>query len=299
MSGLHEVSGEFLGKKLISEHTHISVNSINPVLKFGEDQEGFDPWAIAIDNDNCLYVADCDNKLIKKFSADGELLNQFSVAINDKDHSTIDIALDLNRGLLLCTELLLQNDLVEEGNNILEFNLEGELQHTYNLADPWMAFCIALDGNGDIILATTENTCLFKVNREGKFLSGMGHLECPGYIAIDKDGIIIVPDEDDDCIYIFNPDGTVRHTFGSSGAGKGELDHPHGIATDGENIIVGECNNNRIQVFKYDGTFVSMIESLEDQLDGPRGLVVTTDGYVYVADKGNHCVKKYKYRDMW
>ena len=296
MSGLYEVSGKFLGERLIGEYTHISVSSINPVLTFGNDDDGFEPWAIAIDNDDCLYVTDRANKLIKKFTADGEFLSQFSVGVHDKDHTIIDIALDLNRGLIFCAELPLRDDDFLDGNTILEFNLEGELQHTYTLTDPWKSCKLALDGNRDIILGSKERGCLFKVDREGNFLSSMGHLKCPGYIAIDKDDNIIVPDEDNDCIYIFNSDGTVRHNFGSSGVGKGELDRPKGIATDGEHILVSEWNNNRIQIFKYDGTLVSMIESLEDPLNCPTGLAVTADGYVYVTN--SNCIKKYNYRDI-
>ena len=298
MSGLHEVSGKFLGEKLISEHTHISVNSNNPVLKFGEDQYGFEPWGIAVDNNKCLYVADCDNQLIKKFTAYGEFVSEFSVAIHNEDHTIIDIALDCNRGLIFCSELLLQDNMINEGNNILKFNLEGELQHTYTLTDPWNAYCIAIDGNGDIMLSTLGKHCLFKVDKEGNFLSCMGDIKSPGYIAIDKDDTTIVPDEDNDCIYIFNSDGTVRHKFGSSGAGKGQLGLPRGVATDGEYILVSECRNNRVQIFKYDGTCVSMIESLDDPLDRPTGLAITADGYVYVADTMNKCIKKYKYKHI-
>ena len=297
MSGLHEVSGKFIGKKLIGEHTHISVGSINPVLKFGENDNGFLPWAIAIDNDNCLYVADCNNKLIKKFTADGELLSQFSVAVNGKDHTTLDIALD-SKGQILCTDLVDDNNVIDEGNSILEFNLEGELKHTYTLTDPWKAYCLTIDRNDDIILTTRQKHCLFKIDRCGNILSSMGSLKSPGYMAIGKDGAIIVPDEGDDCIYIFNPNGGIRHKFGSSGAGKGQLSQPSGVATDGEYILVSESKNNRIQVFRYDGTLVSMIESLEDPLNYPTGLAVTGDGYVYVADADNHCIKKYRYRDV-
>ena len=70
------------------------------------------------------------------------------------------------------------------------------------------------------------------------------------------------------------------------------------MANDGKNILVAEEGNNRIQVFKIDGTFVSMIESCDDPLLVPSGLAVTNDGHVYVADRDNHCVKKYKYKDL-
>ena len=301
-SGLHKVSGMFLGQQLINEQTHISVSSNEPVLKFGEPGDGngtfHGPWGIATDNNNCLYITDPSNKLIQKFTADGKFLKQFSVAVHGKNHTTCDIALDLDKELILCAQTLHEDDGFAQGESILVFNFEGELRNTYNLCDEWKAFSIAIDGHGDIILSNLSNECLFKVNKEGTFLDVIGPSVYPGYIAITDDGTVIVPDENNDCIYILNKDGTVRHTFGSSGTGNGELKQPCGVAADSDYILISEVGNNRVQIFKHDGTFVSMIESTEDPLDHPRGLAVTKDGHVYVVDTLNDCIKKYKYRDV-
>lgn len=40
---------------------------------------------------------------------------------------------------------------------------------------------------------------------------------------------------------------------------------------------------------------MSCIESTGDKLNDPRGLTVSNDGHVYVADQKNHCIKKYRY----
>ena len=299
ISGLHKISGLFLGQELISEQTHISVSSNNPVLKFGDygwDHGKFKrPVDIAIDNrNNCLYVVDSPNKPIQKFTTDGKFLSQFSTAVPDHRYmavpdqrcTTYDIALDLNKGLMFTAA----------GKNTLVFNLEGELQYT--LRHPWEAFSIAVDQQGDLIMSSKERQCVFKVDKEGNFLSSMAHVKDPGYIAIDEDNSIIVPSEADNCIYILNPDGTVRHKFGSPGTGKGQLKGPRGVASDGEYILVSEIDNNRVQVFNNDGTFVSMIDSSAHPLEHPCGLAVTTDGYVYVVDKDNRCIKKFQYKNM-
>ena len=302
MSGLHKVSGTFLGQQLISELTHISVHSNNPVLKFGDHGDGHGtftrPWGIAIDNNNCLYVADPRNKLIQKFTDDGKFLKQFSVADEDEEHSTCDITLDIDKELVLCTQLSLNNRKFREGEKILIFTFEGELKDTFTLSDECKAFYIAIDGYGDIILSNQERRCLFKVDKDGNFLNMMGPPIVSAYITISNDGTIIVPDKVNDCIYLLNEDGTVKHRFGTSGTGKGELFRPSGVAADNDYILVSEFGNNRVQIFKHDGTFVSMIESTEDPLNHPRGLAVTKDGYVYVVDSYNNCIKKYKYRDV-
>ena len=301
MSGLHKVSGMFLGQELVSEQTHISVNSNNPILKFGEIGDGNGwldlPWGIAIDHKNCIYVTDTYNKLIQKFNSDGEFLIQFNVGAHAQDDTTYAVALDLKRGLIFCTVVVDQDDSLHATNKIRVFDLEGQLQQTHTLSGGRRAFFLAVDGQGDIIISTRENERLFKVDKDGNFIGRIGHLKSPGYIAISNDDSIIVPDKGNDCVFIFNPDGSVRYIFGSTGEGKGQFKEPIGVATDGEYILVSD-RNDRVQVFTNDGTFVSMIESTEDPLCNPRGLAVTTDGHVYVVDSNNDCIKKYKYRDM-
>ena len=299
IKGLHKISGMFLGEQLLCKQSHISIIGNNPGWTFGGDGPGegeFDnPWGIAIDNkNNCLYVADTGNKLIQKFTTDGDFLSQFSVAVHNENHTTRDIALDVNEGLAYCIEL---PDKAFVGNKILVFNLDGELQNTYTLKDPWTAFSIAVDQQGDLIMSSIDLECIFKVDKEGNFVSRMAQVKDPGYIFIDQDNSIIVPDETDDCIYILNPDGTVRHKFGTSGTGKGQLRRPRGVTADGEYILVSDNQNDRVQVFNYDGAFVYTIDSAADQLNGPSGLDFSTDGYVSVVDSINNYIKQYKYRD--
>ena len=302
MSGLHKVSGMFLGQKLINQETHIPVSSNEHVLKFGKEGQGSGtfsfPWGIVIDNENCLYVADRGNKLIQKFTADGEFLSEFSVALHNKDYTTVDMTLDPSKGLFYCMEILDENDTLVNGKNILVFNLEGYLKHTYTPTNITNAYCIAINKQGEMVVSDVGKKCLHKVDTEGNFLSSMGDIKSPGYIAMNEDDSMIVPDKDSDCIYIFNSDGTVRHKFGSSGSGKGQLKQPWGVASDGEYILVSEGGNKRIQVFSSEGIFVSMIEGSDDPLWEPSGLAVTKDGHVYAADLGNHCIKKYRYREM-
>ena len=305
MSGLHEISLKFLGQKLLAEQTHISVGSNNPVLKFGQHGSGHGtfnyPWSIAIDTDNCLYVTDAVNQVIQKFTEDGKFLSQFSVAVRHKKYTTCGIALDRDKGLIYCPEILLCDNCLHQGNNILVFDRKGEFQRAFPSSqhhEGTSPLFIAMNNARHLFISDTWTSDLTKINQEGKFLCCFGDLKQPSYIAIDDANNIIVSDKDDDSIYILSSYGKLKHKFGISGTGKGELHQPQGIATDGENILVTEEGNNRIQVFRYDGTFVSMIESTGDPLKQPCGLAVTEDGHVYVCDRGNHCIKKYKYKDV-
>ena len=124
-----------MGQQAINAQKQIPVGSNNPVLKFGGPGNGKGkfcyPCGIVIDNENCLHVADFGNGLIQKFTADGKFLNQFCVK-NGENSSTLDIALDLNRGLMFCTETSGRTPWESNGGKRLHvFNLEGELQNTY------------------------------------------------------------------------------------------------------------------------------------------------------------------------
>ena len=304
ISGPHTVSGVFQGHHLLCEPNmiHVSMGSTNPVLKFGRKGKGkgtFDrPWGLAIDNNDCLYVADFGNGLIQKFNDDGEFLSQFNVSTSSEDFATVDMTLDGDQ--LFCIGLSRNSTFLDDGQNILVFDLDRGLIlkrcYTQKLSG---AVFIAVDMQGNLIISDTEKKCLTKVNKDFELLCHIGNFKYPGCISIAVDDSIIVPDRLDDCVYIFNPDGTIKHQFGSSGTGKGQLKQPCGVANDGTYILVAEEGNNRIQVFKFDGTFVSMIESCDDPLLVPSGLAVTDDGHVYVADRDNHCVKKYKYKDLF
>ena len=309
MSGIHKMSTIFRGQQLINEQADILVSSNDPVLKFGKRGLGNGtfraPWSVAIDNADCLHVADCGNRLIQKFTAEGEFLSQFSVASHEEDnplgcsdYTTVDMALDLNKGRLFCMEISHEENFLANGKNILVFDLAGQLQHKYTPSNVANALFIAVTQQGEFILSDIANQQLLKVDQKGSYLCPVANMESPGYIAMDEEGRIIVPDKNNDRVTILSADGSVQKTLGSPGTGKGQLKQPRGIATDGQYILVGEAGNNRIQVFTYDGAFVSMIESSGDPLFEPRGLAVTKDGHVYVADRNHNCIKKYKYRDM-
>ena len=302
VSGRHEISILCLGQKLKSEQSYIIVNSNNPVLKFGERGNGkgafFGPYSIVMDNNGVLYVADSQNRLIQKFSDNGEFISQFCVNDNDTEGTTLDMALDQNHGLIYCIETGYKNNAFHPRQMMLVFNLEGQLQHSYKLSNCASPYFIAINTEQDIIISDTVKKSLCKFDKQGKYLNCMGGLKYPAFITIGDDDSIIVTDTNNDCICIYNADGKFRHKFGTSGTGKGQLKEPYGVATDGDLILVADMGNNRIQVFICDGTFVSMIESKYDPLNKPMGLMITGDGYVYVADTYNNCIKKYKYKWM-
>ena len=136
VSGLHQVCGFFLRQKLINEQTLISVTTNNPgLVKFGNsinDKDTFKSLSgFAIDDNNIIYMADVGNGLIKKLSANGEFLSQFSMVNHYQDSGILlDVtALDVKNGLLYCTYEMDRRRTISRGKMLI-FNLDGVLQYT-------------------------------------------------------------------------------------------------------------------------------------------------------------------------
>ncbi len=95
--------------------------------------------------------------------------------------------------------------------------------------------------------------------------------------------------------------GFVR-VIGSLGAGNGQFDLPHGVAFDGEgNLVVADCNNHRIQVFRYiDGAHLRTIGSRgagNGQFNEPWGIAFDGAGHIIVSESSGHRVQVLRYID--
>ena len=71
---------------------------------------------------------------------------------------------------------------------------------------------------------------------------------------------------------------------------------PWDVAIDEENhhLIVTDCNNHRVQVFDFEGTFVFKFgcEGIEKgQFRNPKGISRAANGHIIVADFNNHRVQ--------
>ena len=75
----------------------------------------------------------------------------------------------------------------------------------------------------------------------------------PWGVAVNKKGEMVIVEEC--CISIYGYVGEKKRSFGSQGRGRGELLGPRGVAVDnGDNILVADSENNRIQKLTADET---------------------------------------------
>ncbi|XP_071944654.1 tripartite motif-containing protein 2-like [Antedon mediterranea] len=148
-----------------------------------------------------------------------------------------------------------------------------------------------------------EANCVRKLGSEGQFImafgtegNGEGQFKHPCFIAINSHDELYVTDNENNRVQVFTSDGDFIRTIGKPGMGDGEFKAPRGIACDHEDRIL-VSSNNKLQLFNRDGSFVSRVDTKEDELKQPCGLAIIPDviRQVAVVDKISRCVNMYAY----
>ncbi len=172
---------------------------------------------------------------------------------------------------------------------------------------------IALDKDGNLYVADTDNHSIQKFDKAGHFVarwggepsSQEGSFYYPRGLAVGANDSLYIADSGNNRVQKFDLDGNVMQAWGKfgfawRGADMGKFDVPWGLATDQDgNLYVSDTSNARIQKFKADGTPL-LKWGRDGSFDGafffPRGVAVDFVGNIYVADEGNNRVQKFDAR---
>ena len=167
---------------------------------------------------------------------------------------------------------------------------------------PWG---VVVSKNEEIVVAENGANCITILNKEGKKVKSFGtegtkegQFTNPCGVAISHDGHILVTDNHR--LQKLTFEGDYVKSVGSSKTGNGRLkfNYPTGITvhpTTGQ-IFIADIFNDRIQVLNKNLTYSHSFGkegSSPEQFNGPYDVTFDNEGYLYVADSGNHCIKKF------
>jgi len=191
-----------------------------------------------------------------------------------------------------------------------------------SFSDP---FGIAVDKRGNVIVADAgQSNRIRRITVDGKvhtiaganegFADGnalQAQFNTPSGIAIDNAGNIVIADTSNNRIRKLASDGTKVSTIAGSGlaglkdgrAGEAQFDGPIGIAVDKHgNVFVADAYNDSIRKITEDGAVSTFAgtglpgfsdgQASDASFDTPCGVAVDKDGNVFVADTGNHAIRK-------
>ena len=129
----------------------------------------------------------------------------------------------------------------------------------------------------------------------GKKGSGEGMFNNPRGVAVTTKDEIVVADDQNHRVQVFDSNGTFLRSFGHRGENAGEFNGPAGVAINNDrNIFVSDNGNHRIQIFSWEGRHLGSFGGkgrLDSQLIYPWGLSLDRTGNVIVADAGNKLIK--------
>jgi sugar lactone lactonase YvrE/fibronectin type 3 domain-containing protein len=204
---------------------------------------------------------------------------------------------------------------------------EGDADGTGTAAKFYCPYGIAVDSAGNVYVADCDNNRIRKISPGGLvttlagstpgYADGTGTAACfylPNDVAVDGAGNVYVTEESTHRIRKISPSGVVTTFAGStqslfSGAGYADgtgtaarFDYPDGVVADSAgNVYVADSGNNRIRKISPGGVVTTLAGSTQGYADGtgtaalfahPDGVAVDSAGNVYVADSGNHRIRK-------
>lgn len=197
-------------------------------------------------------------------------------------------------------------------------------------AELWAPLCVALDGNGNLYIADTNNNVVRKMTPGGTIstVAGSGAsgysgdggpatsatLNFPSGIALDGAGNVYIADTENNVIRKVTAAGTITTLAGTGKAGysgdhgqatSAELNAPWGLTLDtAGDLYIADSSNNLIRRVAPTGTITSVAgtgkagysgdsgPAISATLHTPSGVTLDTAGDLYIADMGNAVIRK-------
>ena len=208
------------------------------------------PSGIAFDSRGNIVVADCLNHRVQVFDRNGNFLSLFGEQGSPDNQLKFPKGLSINgNGDILVADK--GNKLIKifssSGKYLRKFGGAGSLVFPYYCIQHGQYFIVSDFGDHSIKMFNLKRKFISKFGKQG---NKDGEFNCPGYLSVNKEGLLMVCDTGNHRVQVFELSGKFVTKFGSEGSERGEVTHPTSTATlsDGR-IVVCDAGNNRIQVF--------------------------------------------------
>ena len=230
-------------------------------------------YGVTVDKDDNIYVADCYNNRIQKFSPEGE----FVAAVSGRDHIKLQFSYPVgiaynhrdnnlyvpdngnHRIQVLTTDLKFVRRFGTQGSG------NGQFLNPHNLAfDDANNLYVTEYSNNRVQVLTTEGQFLRTISQkticqqvsspwaiaiDSKKANGQ-KLNSPWAIAIDSSNTVYVSEDGPYCVSVFTSQGDYITTFGGRGSEEGQFREIFGLSiNNSDSIIASDRDNGRLQIY--------------------------------------------------
>ena len=282
------------------------------------------PDGLAVDTGGTVWVADRDNNRIQKFTSKGKVEPFPPFARTHLTSREGDFNLPYGVAVNGLGELYV---LDTHNHRIQWFTPQGKLikiwgGHGKAPGQFDTPRGITVDVYGNVWVADHTNHRIQKFSYDGKLLgvfganggdgtpgSGPGQFFEPRGLSSDADGNIYVAEMVNHRVQVLRNDGSFLRMWGKGGtggyeqvgSGYGEFRLPYQTAIDGHGLVwVTDTDNERVQVFTRDGTFVRALGannadgsagSAIGEFQKPYGAASDCAGNIYITEQENRRVQ--------
>ena len=232
-------------------------------------------WAVTDWSNNCVYIFDDKDQLVRKFGSKGSNNGQFS--------GPCGVAFDSHNHLYVA----------DCNNKIQKFDITGKYLLNFSDGQKLSSPFGVVVQSGKLYIAESGNKRISVFQTNGKFCISFGsdQLGGPKDVAISANNHLLIADHDNSCIWTFTLDGHYVGKFGTRGSGRGQLDRPYSLTTDLNGfIIVADTYNYRVAIFDKDGNCIHCFGSCgsaNGQFSSAVGIALSPNGNIYVSDDFN------------
>jgi len=262
-----------------------------------------EPYGMAVDSKNNLYVADQKVGAIFIFNTETREVELIKNKVHAHFVRIIGLAMDDNDRLFVSDPGL---------HHILVFNAYHKAEDliTEGLSEPGgmaidkenrLLYVSDVELDQVLVYDADSYKLLRRIGTTGHSheLTTPGDFAKPTAVAVDKDGNLYVCDTLNNRIEIFDADGKFISTFGKAGDGPGYFARPKGVAIDSDNHIwVADGQTDRVQVFNQEQRLLITFGGhglLPGQFQGLVSIIADNNNRIFTSEMYPGRVQQFRY----
>ncbi|XP_077989935.1 E3 ubiquitin-protein ligase TRIM45-like [Glandiceps talaboti] len=255
------------------------------------------PWAVKVNENGDMVVADTDNHRLQVIDIDGNCKQIFEFTEFDNPFKPSDVAVSADN-LYFTTDRGNNQIVVSDANGkLVRCFGQNELKYPFGIAiSPLDGSVYVTEWDGEDDGTDQSRHLIRKYTQDGEYIKSIGSyewedsLQAPCHMSIDNQGTLYVSDCHNHRIQVISAQDEFVYNFEK--CGDDELNNPSGLAVSKDRYVyVSDCRN-RILKFNTCGCFISRIDSDADELKCsiPAGiaLIEGTPMKIAIIDQDNH-----------